>query len=872
MKIKQKSKSILLGTTLALFAGNLSAYAAPSYTKGDAFMNLAGEKLDTYPYFEFVKAVNKNKPLYIGIDTKRYPELVGETVDLYLIESIRETAKKTGSYMLTDVRGEPTEYTFRKGGFRQNTIKLAEADTLEGSSYQTRTNANTGLGHKYEIVIDRDRDGKYSKGDIIDGLAKRKNLMDAGVYIVNDTTQEGPLSIKKVDYTITDEVAKLNGITNFPDTWEMDIDIDTWEEINTTVTGSRVTGEILYYPEDVENIKSLPLVVISHGSGHEYSWYDYIGKHLASYGYLVMSHENGSKINSPRNFTVKHMDALLDSLNNINNGELVGKVDTHNITFIGHSFGGMGVARAYNAIKNGEIISHWGINKLSETQSEGQRRNTSNDYEKMMKFTLPGTTYTYSTKVDIEGGFLKEPYVSRHGIQAKDIKFVESLAPAPGSISDGAIPDDVNYHMWIGMGDNLIKNKLGDLKSQSHRLFDRATGWRMASSFYGAGHAWFHGGVETRNKVRTEVYGAVEPWIYEGPKGCRVTEEIVHNVVLGMLLPLVKHFNEGNIPATDFFNRDYDIFHPAGVDKVKNECLTITNEIKENASKNYKIIDNFDGKNETAKRASSNAKVKFNNLTIVEGALIDNSGSFNNINDSDPFNGALWSSESYPNRGVSLAWDEVSNYQWKLPKKQRDISSFTHLSLNVAQIPGHSFNAENEQLNFRVILVDNKGHRRSVIVGNIPKAYDKEFEGPESDSMTGEELDKLREKVTKQILAENKNSSTKEKPHKEIDILINEKIREKRKIDRLNSKISERLGYLLSINSLKKKRENSVLNTSMANMKTVRIPLSSFTSNGSKINLHHIKKIILKFGEEKTNQSGAIMLDDVRLTNEKAIH
>ena len=33
---------------------------------------------------------------------------------------------------------------------------------------------------------------------------------------------------------------------------------------------------------------------MSHGNGHNYQWYDHIGRHLASYGYVVMSHENNT--------------------------------------------------------------------------------------------------------------------------------------------------------------------------------------------------------------------------------------------------------------------------------------------------------------------------------------------------------------------------------------------------------------------------------------------------------------------------------------------------------------------------------------------------------------------------------------------------
>ena len=51
-------------------------------------------------------------------------------------------------------------------------------------------------------------------------------------------------------------------------------------------------AEKTYYPTDIGTMGELPLVSISHGNGHNYQWYDYLGNHLASYGFVVMSHAN----------------------------------------------------------------------------------------------------------------------------------------------------------------------------------------------------------------------------------------------------------------------------------------------------------------------------------------------------------------------------------------------------------------------------------------------------------------------------------------------------------------------------------------------------------------------------------------------------
>jgi predicted dienelactone hydrolase len=49
-----------------------------------------------------------------------------------------------------------------------------------------------------------------------------------------------------------------------------------------------------FYPANIASLGQLPLVVVSHGNGHNYQWYDHLGTHLASYGYVLMSHENNT--------------------------------------------------------------------------------------------------------------------------------------------------------------------------------------------------------------------------------------------------------------------------------------------------------------------------------------------------------------------------------------------------------------------------------------------------------------------------------------------------------------------------------------------------------------------------------------------------
>ena len=48
----------------------------------------------------------------------------------------------------------------------------------------------------------------------------------------------------------------------------------------------------IYMPTDASAPQPAPVVVISHGNGHDYTWYDYLGEHFASWGYVVLSHRN----------------------------------------------------------------------------------------------------------------------------------------------------------------------------------------------------------------------------------------------------------------------------------------------------------------------------------------------------------------------------------------------------------------------------------------------------------------------------------------------------------------------------------------------------------------------------------------------------
>jgi len=173
--------------------------------------------------------------------------------------------------------------------------------------------------------------------------------------------------------------------------------------------------------------------VVSHGNGHNYQWYDHLGYHLASYGYVVMSHQNntGPGTITASITTLTNTDYFLGHLDTIAGGIMDGHVDGTRITWIGHSRGGEGVVIAYDSL--------------------------------------------------FDGAFVPDSY------DVADVNLVSSMLPVDFTGPSQANPHGVNYHLWTAMGD-------ADVSSGTYHLFERATGYRQSTSVQGAGHGDFHAG------------------------------------------------------------------------------------------------------------------------------------------------------------------------------------------------------------------------------------------------------------------------------------------------------------------------------------------------------------------------------------------
>ena len=353
---------------------------------------LAGNSLAIRPFFEKVRAVNLGSSVEVSIDPLAMPALAGQTADIYVVAS-QDVAGWTSSPSLVDVSSGGAEtVNFTASGVQANTFTV-DTGTLAGP-------VGTDLGAGYDIVIDLDQDGQLSPGDVIDGYGD-----NPGVTIVRDTTQPGPYAVTEAIYTFG--------------SWKL---------------------QDVYYPTNVASLGQLPLVVISHGNGHNYQWYDHIGNHLASHGYVVMSHSNqtGPGIETASATTLDNTDVFLGNLNNLPTigNVLEGHIDVSSITWLGHSRGAEGVARAYDKILDG---------------------------------TYSPTNFALS-----------------------DIKLISSIAPTDFLGVNSANPHGANYHLWVGQSDSDVSGCASSNVVQSFHLHDRAENQRQSISLMGVGHAWFH--------------------------------------------------------------------------------------------------------------------------------------------------------------------------------------------------------------------------------------------------------------------------------------------------------------------------------------------------------------------------------------------
>jgi hypothetical protein len=377
-----------LTTALALLFGAATASAQTP-------VQLAGNPLARFPFFEQVRAFNHNAPVRLFLDVNKFPGLVGQTVDIYVVAD-RTAAEWALDPSLVEARAGSDSVTVQPAG---NTYPIVEAFELPSSA------GTTGLGVGYDVVVDVNRNGVLDAGDLIDGLEPD----EAGFYLVHDTTLSGPLAVSFSSYAVSQTTA---GFAN----------------------------QRTAYPAAIAGLGKLPLIIISHGNGHSYLWYDYLLTHLASYGYIVMSHQNNTVpgIESCSLTTLQHTDAILREQATIAGGVLNGRIDETRIVWIGHSRGGEGVARAYDRITD-----------------------------------------------------LPPSYAPTHFV-ASSIRLISSIAPTDFLGPASSNPKDANYHLLYGAADGDVSGVPNNDIADSFNVYERAAGYRTSHYLHGVGHNEFN--------------------------------------------------------------------------------------------------------------------------------------------------------------------------------------------------------------------------------------------------------------------------------------------------------------------------------------------------------------------------------------------
>ena len=426
---------------------------------------LAGHPLGSFPWFHYVQSINVDRGVTCGLDPSRVPVVLGQTFDAYVVAA-RTVAQYNANSALLDVRpGGPTTMTVVPAGLVTNSFLLAGPNTLNAiNAFTLNPNAGSVLGVGYDIVLDLDQDGVLGAGDLIDGYGDV-----AGFYMCHDTTLPGPYPVSTAWYIGAPPPL-------------------LWNSKKIYFPGGPLVGQY-------------PLVVISHGFLHDYTWYDHIGQHLASYGYIVMSHQsnvgNGDALGTETasSSLIDNTEQFFASLGTIGSGVLQGHVDNSRIVWIGHSTGGEAVTRAATRLRNDNLpTNHFDID---------------------------------------------------------DIALLVGLAPVAWLGSDKVNPADTPYHTFLGAADLDTSGSPVQSYAQTLSIFERAYGPRSVTYIHGCGHEWLHTAPFPNGPFAT------------GPN--LIGEAASHKVLLGYLLPVVEHHVRGNPAARDYLERMYADFHPIGI-------------------------------------------------------------------------------------------------------------------------------------------------------------------------------------------------------------------------------------------------------------------------------------------------------------------
>ena len=319
--------------------------------------------------------------------------LPGSTVHLYF--TVDRTAEEWATTpVLEDVRGEGPQTWTTGTTLEENVVWIAGTEDLSSFS-------GSRPGGQYDVVVDVNQNGMLDAGDVIDGLG------GSGIHLLGNWGTLGPHPVTSFEHSVS-----------------------FWETMR------------VHCPSDWLGLEDVPLVVISHGWTHEYTYYDDLAHHMASYGYVVMSHRNevgngGAAATTTASQTaLENIDAFFTDAETMGGGVLSGHVDSHRIIHAGHSTGGECISRAHVRLSNGD-------------------------------------------------------YVSPH-VTADDFVLLQSLAPVAFLEADDASPLDVPYHHIFPAADTDVTGNASDGYVQGMALYERGSGPKYATFIHGSGHNDLH--------------------------------------------------------------------------------------------------------------------------------------------------------------------------------------------------------------------------------------------------------------------------------------------------------------------------------------------------------------------------------------------
>jgi hypothetical protein len=671
-----------LGLLVGVGVDSLSAPLQSEVTP----VELVGHRLTDVPHFTYVTAFNEDEQVDAVINLAVHPEIAGKVCDVYVVEA-KTDAEWAGAPTLLEVRSgvcqvmdppicvastPPCRCTFTQETLSEGIMRLAGPNQLSSDAepclvQPDQTVKCAGLGRGYDVVFDCadvEPDGLLGPGDFIDGFGD-----EAGFYVVHDTTE----------YRLQTEPAEVYEIASGSQ--------------NPYGIPAEFFSERTVFPSNIQDLAPAPLVVISHGNGHDFAWYDYLQAHLASYGYVVMSHQNNTIPGSSAaaDTTLRHTDAFLGAV--LGNGceainpALCDMVDPTRIVWIGHSRGGEGAAIAHRRLREGSYVP---------------------------------VNYTVDS-----------------------IRVVSSMAGSDNVGMDAELradPGTVPFHLIYGAADSDITGTAGIDEEHAFHIFERAKGPRQSVYIHGVGHAWFHDhAISDACDVCNESCG--EDCLCTG--GCsaklfgpsRISQDETHKIVTGYYVPLLKRYLEDNIPAEDFLWRPWESFRPKLADGSNVVVLEYDNYFDPSSF----IVDDFKSW-PSPNVSSSGGAVTYSVDALQEGVTRDEDCTF----DWDPrgspnrcplvcestasfqqaFNGMTRGrSDETDHRAVVFEWPVAGvsppySYALQIVPAGRNQEQSRFLSFRAAQMPRHlQTQLELGDLDLTVILRDGEGTTASIGTG-----------------------------------------------------------------------------------------------------------------------------------------------------------